>query len=332
MSPTKSAIDSKKKPENDNDWYEFASQTIMNLIYIIVFSLIGSNFIWFSELAVGNIQKFDKILPTYKRDASTASYILPHEPDDFYTSKPREKVVVPKQEISDDCPKLPNSLKSASKLHTLTKNYTPIGKSPGGFPYNLIKKNKENEHSMGFSMEGFLNWFAISVRNCYQFNRALLKSFLGIFSPYPSMQENDNILSWNPLVMLICVPLFLISAIFLTVPFIGFISSFLSCLFSGESESIFWTLGGLFLCWTWSICGSVAFMQYFQFIFLFTLFPLIDDFNRIKKILHCNKDFIGILFGAMTVSTGFSYLNFITSTSMACFYIIIVIARFLKYI
>ena len=60
-----------------NNWSKFALQVFQNLIYTLLFGLIGSNFIWFSVLSTTEL---DELLPSGKKDKED-NWV----PDEFYS-------------------------------------------------------------------------------------------------------------------------------------------------------------------------------------------------------------------------------------------------------
>jgi hypothetical protein len=181
-----------------------------------------------------------------------------------------------------------------------------------GWPYNL-------KSSIGGLLQSFKNWFAETVAGSYIINRGLLRSWINLFAPG---EDGANLFSSEPFQILIVAPLTLLA--FPLALFFGFFST----LYSAFNASWVWTLIGILFAYTWLISTGVSVVQFVQYMVLFLVFPLLSDLTTIKKILQCNTHILGILFGALVISSAFSNLDNITSIVMFVAYLLYVIKSF----
>jgi hypothetical protein len=195
-------------------------------------------------------------------------------------------------------------------------------KNSGNWPYTL---RDPNVGTINF-IQKFLNWILETMYGAYSINRGFLQSWLSIFS-----KKNSGFISNDTFIMLIIAPLTLLAAP-LALGF-GFFSSLFSAFFIGYTQNNtdmsksgwIWALIGLFLGYTWILTSSISFLQFIQYILLFTLFPILKNFSKIKNILHCNSTTLGLLFGALVCSSAFAHLDNITSMVMTVVYILMAI-------
>lgn len=181
-----------------------------------------------------------------------------------------------------------------------------------GWPYNL-------KSSIGGLLQSFKNWFAETVAGSYIINRGLLRSWVNLFAPG---EEGDNLFSNEPFQILFVAPLTLLA--FPLALFFGFFST----LYSAFNASWIWTLAGMIFAYTWLIGTGISIVQMIQYFVLLLIFPLLSDLTTIKKILQCNTHILGILFGALVISSAFSNLDNTTSIVMFVAYLLYVIKSF----
>jgi hypothetical protein len=204
-------------------------------------------------------------------------------------------------------------------LPTDESTYFPQNESfKGGkkatWPYSMYNRDS----GYGFT-KNFQNWFAKSIADSYITNRSLLKKWLVLFSPD---KENKNIFSNETFQMIVIAPLMI-----LLIPLIA-IFMYFSIWFSEFKSGWGFTLIGMLLIYSWVITSSVSFIQSMQYLFTFTILPLIVDYKQIKKIIGNNVNTLSLLFGLLACSSAFSYLDNTISITMFIVYVFLIIKKY----
>jgi len=338
----------KKNDKNKNNWKRFFSVTLHNLIYVIIFGIIGSNFIYFSTISKDVLNKFfptDIKLPFYnpllskkddKKDSNPSKNITPSSKKVTPSTKnitPSTKNITPSTKniqkggsYTCSAPKL----SSGDKVDTF-KKLEQFGYKDNSFPYNLMTpakddkskddKSKEDRKKDFGTLQGFKNWFGETTRDSFVFERKILKKFISFFEPTAlqdpknKKEANTNLLSWQPLQMLVgnlMIGGIVTSIIPMIMGVITFITSFM--------VDWIWALAGLFLIYNLIITFGLTLVQTFQLFVTFTILPVFTNTREIKNIFACNKQFLAIIFGLMTISTAFGTLESSTATMMTVCY------------
>jgi len=181
----------------------------------------------------------------------------------------------------------------------------------GNWPYSMRKSG----FLPGF-FQGFKNWIADTTANTFITNRGIIKSFLNFFSPG---KDNNNMLSNNFLQMFFIAPIALGLAplLYITSLFTSFISAF-------ESNAL-WSIAGFFLLFLWPITITISFVQFIQYILLFTFQSLFTNPEYIKGIIHCNSHMLSLFFGGFVCLGALLNLNTTMAVISTIIYVIMVI-------
>jgi hypothetical protein len=86
---------------------------------------------------------------------------------------------------------------------------------------------------------------------------------------------------------------------------IGGVGSFVFALQNNPS----WTIVGMFLMFTWFVCGMIALMQFLKFLHAILFLPVMMDKEGVRNILSCNLRFIVVFFGFLVCGSAFDYLD-----------------------
>ena len=323
------SFNNKKNDKNKNNWKTFFSVTLHNLIYVIIFGIIGSNFIYFSTISKDVLNKFfptDIKLPFYnpplskkddKKDSNPSKNITPSTKN----ITPSTKNIQKGGSYTCSAPKL----SSGDKVDTF-KKLEQFGYKDNSFPYNLMTpakddKSKEDRKKDFGTLQGFKNWFGETTRDSFVFERKILKNIISFFEP-TALQDpknkkevNTNLLSWQPIQMLVgnlMIGGIVTSIIPMIMGVITFITSF--------RVDWIWALAGIFLIYNLIITFGLTLVQTFQLFVTFTILPVFTNTREIKNIFACNKQFLAIIFGLMTISTAFGTLESSTATMMTVCY------------
>lgn len=180
-------ISSLTDDSSESNWGQFFSTLLVYLIYTICIGVVGSGFIYLTELSD---QELENVFPT---------------DEDFYRAS---GIVTPSVNVAScsDDPEKPNVIKRAV-TSVLEDN----------FPYSMIKIKKEGE-KIGF-IDRMTNWFAGTVKASFIFNRILMKKWLRLF------KDNGNSPFSNHAVQ-ICFGMPLTCFLSLFALFSGFFSAF----------------------------------------------------------------------------------------------------------
>ena len=323
------SFNNKKNDKNKNNWKTFFSVTLHNLIYVIIFGIIGSNFIYFSTISKDVLNKFfptDIKLPFYNPPLS--------KKDDNKDSNPSKNITPSTKNITPSTKNIQKGgsytcsapkLSSGDKVDTF-KKLEQFGYKDNSFPYNLMTpakddKSKEDRKKDFGTLQGFKNWFGETTRDSFVFERKILKNIISFFEPTAlqdpknKKEANTNLLSWQPLQMLVgnlMIGGIVTSIIPMIMGVITFITSFM--------VDWIWALAGLFLIYNLIITFGLTLVQTFQLFVTFTILPVFTNTREIKNIFACNKQFLAIIFGLMTISTAFGTLESSTATMMTVCY------------
>jgi len=224
----------------------------------------------------------------------------------FLTSNDNLEYILPTQETSYFKPE-----QMSGGFTCLSKPLTFKGIKLGNWPYNMRKSGK----FVGF-FQGFKNWIAETTANTFITNRGIIKSFLNVFSPG---KDNDNILS-NSFIQMFFIAPFVIGIAplsYIMTLFTSFISAF-------ESNPL-WTISGFFLLFLWPITTTISFIQFIQYILLFTFQSLYTDIEKIKKIIHCYSHMLSLFFGGFVCLAALLHLNTTMAVISTVIYGILVI-------
>jgi hypothetical protein len=279
---------------NKNQWLPFFMSIITIILILCIIGILGSNIIFLTTSAASPI--IHKFMPTNKED-----YI----------------------------PDLKTSMSGGGGCDDSNNEYGSLWTSSGketensvSWPYSMYKITLPS----GFfakNFQKFKNWFAESIANSYITDRILFKKGLEFFSPKMVNGKNKNMLSNQTFQMFMLSPI-----MFLMMPLFGIIIYLVSWVNAFQTGLLF-TLLGIFPLWySWIMTSTVSLIQFFQFFFTLTIFPIISNFTKVKQIMFCNRTALLRLFGLFICSSAFSKLDNSIAIPMFVVYLITIIKSF----
>jgi hypothetical protein len=220
----KKEVDNNANKKKKNDWEAFGLDVVKNIIYIVLWGLIGANFIYISR------SNLDAWFPT---NSNAPPYFDPSKQSSFggIMGKTSERTQI---KIDVDQSKM---------------LYDTLGMNKVGFPYNKITDKSGFSNIIG-------HYFGQSARFSYTSGRGIIKSFLNFFKGGENKKEIA--------LFLIGFPLFVLSCIFLLPLFIGGFTTFIGQFTTGKLGILFSILAMIFgVGFFWSIgVGVVQFLQF----------------------------------------------------------------------
>lgn len=285
----KKKLQKEKNETKESNWFSFFLSIFRNFIFVIIFTLIGSNFIYLTSS-----EHLDTLFPTNISNYLNIKQIQKggYKCPTSYTSRERG--------LNKDV------LKSLS-----------IG-DVFGFPYSLYVNDKG-----GINFDSLKSWFSSTIAHSYITNRMILKKILHIFKPFDNPNER-NILSSNTLQYIISVPIILL-ILGLTLPF-GFITTLVQG-FRNNITGIIWSIIGIFTGYSWIMYSSVMSIQFILNLITFLFIPFIVDHKTVFDVIKCNSKFIMMIFGLLIVISGFNNLNTTTALVMLVTYVLFVLKQ-----
>jgi len=289
MSEKVSPIDEKKnqqapKPKENINWVGFLTQVLVNIVIVLIWGMIGANFVYFMHTNLDSWFPDNPNFPPYA------------EPIRATNISDRIKSIAKKFKRSsggkyaDGCSPVYESNEATSKMLGLKEK---LGMNKSGAPYDGITDD--------FGIKAlFSNMFGSSTRYSYVMARRLLKT---IFRSLQGMGGSGETL------IFLFVPLIL-TAILFQVPFLfGFFTTLWGEITS-SSYGWFWTWIFLFvfgISLLWPLVVGIS--QSIQFFVTMLILPMYADFDMIKEILACNSHLLGGLFALLTIVAASANLN-----------------------
>lgn len=278
-----SSIDQAKlKNESDkkskNDWKGFGLDMIKNVIYVILWAIIGANFIFISR------SNLDAWFPT---NPNAAPYFDPSKQTGLSgmfdkSSQQSSNVKLDKEEIE--------------------MLYNTLGMNKVNFPYNKITDKTGIMEIIG-------NYFGQSARFSYTSDRNIIKSFLSFFSGGQNKKEIA--------LFLIAFPLFVMSLVFFLPFFIGAFTTFIGQLTTGKLGILYFFITLFFgIPFFWSFI--LGLLQYLQYLVTFTLLPPIINFDKVLKIIGSRAGLLLGLFTFLIIYSAFKRLDTVIAIVMLC--------------
>ena len=164
------------------------------------------------------------------------------------------------------------------------------------WPYSMFKEDSKTSVKGVGLFQSFKNWIAKTTSDTFTTMREFIKDWLNLFAP-------GNLLSHDFFKMFIFAPLTLGAA-----PIVFLITLVLS-FFKAFKENWMWSIFGFFFVFLWLIINGLSFVQFFDYLFKFTILPLITNITDIKEIISCYADWLVLLFGLFVCIGGTIYLN-----------------------
>ena len=315
MSST-SAIDDKSDMKTDNDggkknnWGSFALTVVHSFIVIIVFAVIGCNWIY-----MANNDALDLIFPTEIKD-----YLIfvPHsEPPSGGGRRRSQKGGNGNTKNSYTCkPSMCSGNKGINMPNVDIMERMGYGEPMNkSFPYNLWNGNEDT----GFGWEGFKNWFARSEAASFIMYRKYMKNL------FPGGEKSEIFKELVPdWAMFLIANILVLFHLHIIIPGVSFLTSIASLFMGGNYFWAYILIGLIFQYNIFMIIANVA-MQFLSAAYYFLLAPLVLDYKGVTKIFRCNFTLISFLFGAMCVGSAFLHLENSTSMMMMVAYIVLAI-------
>lgn len=299
-----SAIDEKSKEntgesssdEKQSNWLGFGGSLVKNFLHILVFIIIGSNFIFFTYY-----DSLDLIFPFRK------NVYFPNAGKGLLKGG---KKVQKGGGTSYFCP-VGSSKKFKMPSIEVLKSLGYNGKM-SGWPYTMYDNQ---EH--GFSWAGFKNWFAMTEAESFMMYREFAQTLF-------SGGEN-KIFQKVPQGLLYLLGYLVFMFAFVVVIF-GFVTTIWKS-FVSVKDAWAYSLIGFFLSYTGLMAFTNGFLQYISLLWNMLVVPLLIDHNVVRQICSCNMWWISLLFGAMVVGSGIQYLDKTTSTTMLVAWIFLLIKQ-----
>lgn len=303
-----SAEENKKK----SDWKKFGKSILINIVYTILFGLIGANFIYVMYSNLDMWFPSDPNRLPYGTPSSSRS-LRDKFTKMFSGLKSQFKGgASPEDEATLD-ESICSNLKSIIQSHSgkYTKLFDNLGFNHVGFPYNYINNDSG-------AVNIFKNMFGESARYGYVTDRDILKKTFRFFESFEGPGENALFILAFPIMILLL--LFQIPAI------LGFVTSYISYIltyFKGMSSNYGWLITiiisffilliviSIGLAWS----AGIGIAQMIQLYVTLLIMPLFD-WDMVREILFCKSHLLSIVFALLTISSAFKHLENVPATIM----------------
>lgn len=281
-----SAIDDKNNTEDTtstdtSDWSGFVILVIQMFFLFLLLVLIGSNFIF-----LVNFNALDIVFPT------DIEQYLPDTGKRMKGGNANRTTYARK--LSDGSFDL---LKYLGYTHKLT-----------GWPYSMYEKNAAR-----FTIQEFLNWFALIEANSFIMYRTLMKKIYG-----------GELIKMLPEPLLYLIAILLPSLLIIPIFFLALGST---AYYSVISEKMGWVYA-FFLCW-WLILPAIINNLLHQCSLWFNtlITPLLLNYETVFAIAKRNSNWLTMVFGLFILWPAFLTLDSTTSGIMTVAYIIWLIKK-----
>ena len=305
MSETSSLIDEKKNQQinekenkKDVDWIGFFKATLVNMIYVIVWAILGSNLVFFLHSDLDVIFPDNRNMPPYsnKKVSSKSSFI------DMIGGQKGGKY----KKENDICVSDYKNNETSPGLMSLSEK---LGMDKLSSPYSGIT-NESGIKAL------FSNLFGSSARYSYIMGRRTIKKFFKMLRLESGLGET---------ILFFLIPFFIFIMVFQVPFFFGLFTTIW-----GEITSS--SFGWLWTFWISFLFGApflwaalVGLSQSINFFVTILFLPIFADFGKVKEILACNTHLFNGLFCLLTISSAFTHLDSILGS------IITVVLFFLWY-
>ena len=274
MSETSSLIDEKKNQKTNEkkknvDWMGFLKATGFNILYVIIWGMIGANIVYFLH------SDLDAFFPS-------EGYKIPYS----YNSISKQIGGKYKKE-NGKCYSDYTSNEISLGLISLKKK---LGMDKVGFPYSGITQEYGIKNV-------FSNLFGSSARYSYVFGRIIIKTF------FEGIRTKDG---WAETYVFIFIPIILLFIILFQIPlFFGFLTTIWGSITSSKF-GWFWTFYLFGIPFLWA--GLVGVSQSINFFITIFFVPIFTDFEKVKEVLACNTLLLNVLFLMLTIRSVFTHL------------------------
>ena len=289
MSETSSLIDEKKNQQinerenkKDVDWIGFLKATLVNMIYVIVWAMLGSNLVFFLHSDLDAIFPDNRNTPPYSNQKVSLK-------SSFIDMIGGQKGGKYKKE-NDICVSDYKNIEITPGLMSLREK---LGMDKLSSPYSGIT-NESGIKAL------FSNLFGSSARYSYIMGRRTIKTFFKMLRLESGRGE---------------------TILFFLIPFFIFIMVFQVPFFFGLFTTIWGEITSSPFGWLWTFWISFLFGAPFLWAALFGLsqsinffmtilfLPIFADFGKVKEILACNTHLFNGLFCLLTIFSAFTHLD-----------------------
>lgn len=332
MSENASPIDEKKNEQSggtkkEANWMGFLRATIVNMIIVMIWAILGSNLIYFLH---GNLDAWfpdNRNMPPYSEPTVVSSMM------DKLKGKVKEYKNKMYRNKSDIDPTIKGGFSEQAfqtgglynkendkcfadyKNKDITRGVVflreKLGMDKLSAPYSGIT-NDPGPKAL------FSNFFGSSARYSYIMGRRLIKLIYKLIRSGGGASETA---------LFLLVPSFLIMIAFQVPFFFGFFTTLwgeiTSSYFGWYWTWVFFFIFGISLIWP----ILVGLTQMVQFVITFLILPTLVDFNMIKEIISCNLFLLNGLFSSLTIISSFVYLDVLYASIISISLIIMTIMR-----
>lgn len=301
------AIDDKTTDTGGSDWNGFAKSLLKNLIFIILFTIIGSNYIFFINFDYLNII-FPTDLNQYFFMVNKNLRMTDAQKANVDKVAPQVRVIVEKLD-SMGYTKMDNSwpysmkkdiMQAKGRLTTLAHMKT--GKQMACQSYDQMLIND-------FSMDGMKDWFNLTIANTFITYRMFMKFlFTGALQTYSNVPVKNVLKKVSQPLIYILGSIVFVMLLLGVLPFITFISTIIYSL-TVTKWAWFFSIVGFIFWYTPGIATANVIIQYLSFLYNFIIVPFLIDYESVGKIVYANSKWISFLFGLLVLRSAYTFLN-----------------------
>jgi hypothetical protein len=287
-------VKEERKNEKSNslpkeNWTGFAYLTLISFILVLVFGILGSNFIYMTNLKQDIL---DKILPSKESDYFAEEALksgggLYNGEESKYENKEH---------------------KEYKKVKFSSMSILPSK----GWPYSM----KVKSHFSESFLTKIKNWFASTCAESFITSRDLLKVWLNLFN-------NEGFLG-NDTLQILLAPFNLWLGIVIAF-FVGLGSTTLALY--NASGLLFFILG-FFLLYNFVFIHTLSIIHSILFLLTFLVLPLILDFKKVMYIFHSNISLLTTMLGIFTCIAALFSFDLTTSSIFIVSFILITVMSY----
>ena len=286
--------DEERKKRTDSNWGKFLKSLIVYLIYTILIGVVGCGFIYLTELT--NEEK-ENVFPTS---------------NEFYDASAIKSDSIEVTKCSDEDT---TDLDKPNAIKTIVGSILE-----DNFPYSLIKKLGDKKPEDIGLIDRLTNWFAITVKASFVYNRTLMKNWLDVFK-----DNGRSPLSNHAFQIYIGLPFTVLLSL------VAFGTGGMSALVGSFKADPKVTIWGMFLMFTWSMSFFMGLVVFLRFVATLLFLPMSQDWKKIAKTMACNVKVLAILFGFFATGAAYESLDSVIAGVMGIVYLVLVIYTMIQY-
>ena len=288
------AAEEEANKRTDSNWKKFAKSLLVYLIYTIIIGVVGCGFIYLTEL---DEVEMENVFPTS---------------DEFYNASSIKSDSIKVTKCSDE------DTTDLDKPGAVKKIVGSILED--NFPYSLIKDlDGKTPEEIGW-IDRLTNWFAITVKASFVYNRTLMKTWLDVFK-----DNGRSPLSNHAFQIYIGLPFSVLISL------VSFGTGSLSALVGAFKSDPKVTIWGMFLMFTWSMSFLMGLVVFLRFIATLIFLPMSQDWKKIAKTMACNVKVLVILFGFFATGAAYESLDAVIAGVMGIVYLVLVGYTIIQY-